>query len=678
MANYVMSSIEDIERYEAVDWNDLGIPATTLDVIHRGGQGCQSRTALVFVPNATVPEHWFSWPHPEFIRPIEATGRLFEELVTAELRSIALLIPNLPETHFALWGGQDVGRVVPINPLLEPARIENLLTASEANLLVTLASLPGVDLFDKAVEAIAQSGLDILVITVNPAKYLRGPKAWIGQAYHRLSKGGASRCVVRCDKAIDPHLGLAPRSQPTADDVAAVFHAGGTTGLPKLAPLSHANLVSNAWMTSRGHDAEILQLVFSGLPLFHMNGVQVTGLSVWMPGSTSVLGPPEGYRTPGAVDNLRRIVAHHRINVMSGIPSLYQRLLEVPINSVDISCLKEAFCGAAPLSGDLLSRFEERAGVKLLEGYGFTEGVGVTCTNPKHGERRTGSVGIRLPYRDVAIFDTSLGEATAVPAEATGSVCVRDPNVFHAYVGRDKKTSGFVPDPDGGVPWCHIGDLGRMDEQCHLWLIGRQKELIIRGGHNIDPAIIEEALSSHPAIAMAAAVAATDPNLGEIPVAYVTCMPETTISESKLLEWRNAQLPERATIPQRIEIVANLPLTAIGKVFKPELKRIEIKRAIQRALTDFDLIETLNVTSRADPAIGETFLITVRTAADRSDVEQSIAQRLSGYAFDWNLEVKRNVKMHGLPRKKNNSRSSMPFYGCCVSAMALIAGRRED
>ena len=267
--------------------------------------------------------------------------------------------------------------------------------------------------------------------------------------------------------------------------------------------------------------------MFCGLPLFHVNGQLVTGLQIWLRGDHVVLATPEGYRGKNVIARFWDIVAHYRVNTFSGVPTIYSALLNVPLGGADISSLEYAVCGAAPMPAKLIEDFEAKTGVKIVEGYGLTEGGCVSAVNPPSGERRAGSIGLRIPYQQMisAVLDETGRFVRRADPNEIGSILINGPNVFRGYLDPGHNAGLWVE--IDGEKWLNTGDLGRQDPDGYFWLTGRRKELIIRGGHNIDPKIIEDALQTHPAVLLTAAVGSPDAYAGELPVAYVQLKPGT-------------------------------------------------------------------------------------------------------------------------------------------------------
>ena len=515
-------------------------------------------------------------------RRITATANFLHELGVGKDDAVALVLPNLPETHLAIWGAQAAGIAFAINPMLEPAAIADLLVAGAAKVLITLAPLPGMDLWTRLQPVLDRvPGLEHVVL-VDPASRPAGritPEAAAPYRVHDFDEGLQRQATDR----------LVSGRTIRADDRSSYFCTGGTTGAPKIAMRTHANEVANAWSTAQflGDGIAPGKTLFCGLPLFHVNGVLVTGLLPFSRGAHVLLGTPLGYRGEGVISRFWELVEHHRISFFSGVPTVYAALLQQPTQGRDLSSLEYGLCGAAPMPVELMRSFQDLTGLKILEGYGLTEGTCVSTCNPPLGERRAGSIGLRLPLqamKAVVLDDAGRYERDCGAGEV-GVLTISGPNVFPGYRGHDQD-KGLWLELNDGRRWLNTGDLGRQDADGYFYLTGRKKELIIRGGHNIDPASIEEPLHRHPAVQLAAAVGRPDPHAGELPVVYVQLKGGASASEEELLAFATSQIAERAAIPKAIRILSAMPVTGVGKIFKPELKQREIADSLRCALQD--------------------------------------------------------------------------------------------
>ncbi len=562
------------------------LPGSTYEAIRHAASAFPEAPALSFFLRTADHARPETWNYRELFAEITRAANLFHSLEADRDSVIAYVLPNLPETHFVIWGGQATGIVAAINPLLSPDAIAELLIAVNARILVTLTPSAEADLWQRLRPHLGRvsSLRDVLLVSM-------AEQVGSGRRVELAQRESLSErfCVHDFAAALRGQSGdrLLSGRHIDPEDFSSYFCTGGTTGMPKVAMRRHRNEVANAWSTAQvlGDGIGEGKNIFCGLPLFHVNGAMVTGLLPFSKGAHVVLGTPNGYRGTGVIDNFWSIVEHHRIHLFSAVPTVYGALLQVPRGNCRLDTLEFGICGAAPMPRELLDRFQQETGLRILEGYGLTEATCVSSLNPPQGDRRAGSVGLRMPGQAMkAVILNSAGEyqRDAVDDEP-GVLTVCGPNVFAGYL-RGEQNRGLWLDLGDGKRWLNTGDLARRDADGYFWLTGRTKELIIRGGHNIDPATIEQPLYSHPAVQLAAAVGRPDEHAGELPVAYVQLKPRHEADEAELLAYVAERIPERAAMPKSIVVIDQMPLTSVGKIFKPELKRLQIESALLRAL----------------------------------------------------------------------------------------------
>lgn len=288
----------------------------------------------------------------------------------------------------------------------------------------------------------------------------------------------------------------------------------------------------------------------------------------------------------------------------------------------------------------LFHSFESKFGVRISEGYGLTEATVCSTACPSQANPpRIGSIGIRLPYTQVktAVIDAAGRLVRDCVVDEIGTVLVSGPTATPGYTDASKNEALFVVD-EAGVSWINTGDLARQDAEGFFWLTGRSKELIIRGGHNIDPKSIEEVLAAHPAVNLAAAVGRPDAYAGEVPVAYVDTVAET--SEDELIEWCRERIGERAAVPKAITIVDKLPVTGVGKIHKPTLNLLEIKGVVQRELAQLDQLASYQVEALADQKLGNVAVVsvTIRPGFDAASAKAEIEGALDRYSFKYKID----------------------------------------
>jgi len=612
-------TLADIEEIERVPLAERHLPSSTYVMIRQSALTSPDHPALVFFPDGEHYRESLQVTYRQLLGRIHQVANMLAELGVGPNDVVSLLLPNLPQTHFALWGAEAAGIVNPVNPLLEAGQIAAILRAARTKVLIALGPLPGSDIWEKVVTIRPQvPSLTTVIQVLGPA---RPEKEWLSFET-QLEQYQASRLSGRTI---------------ASDDLAAYFHTGGTTGSPKLARHTHANEVFDAWAMTQMADTRPEDVVLCGLPLFHVNAVHVTGLAPLSIGASIVLLGPEGYRDPGVIKHFWKIVEHYHATSFSGVPTLYSNLLRVPVDA-DIHSLNMAVCGAAPMPAEVYTTFEQRTGMRILEGYGLTEATCASSMNPRYGERRVGSIGLRYPYQAMkaVVLDQQGRYLRDCQPDETGTLVVKGPNVFAGYVQEEQNTGLWVADG-----WLNTGDLARQDKDGYFWLSGRSKDLIIRGGHNLDPAVIEEALYTHPAVALAAAVGKPDAYAGELPVAYVVLKAGATATEKALLDYAQKTVKERAAIPKSIVILDQMPLTAVGKIFKPPLRCDAVRRVYTEALSAI-LPAHLSLEVQVEPNQQHGMLATLVLSGvpedQRAHVHEQIARALGAYVVKYQIQ----------------------------------------
>ena len=581
----VVQTLNDIESLEQVPLSERGLACSTYEALRQAARCSPQAPALSFFADAADFRRTYKWNYSQLFADITRAANAFHDLGIKPGEVLAFILPNLPETHFTIWGGEAAGIVMAINPLLEAKQMAGLLNAAKASVVVTLAPTAGSDLWPKLASQLDQLPTVRSVVWVSMEPYVAEPVRGALKAA-TLKERDLHRDIAIHDwqslMSTQPHTHLKSGRQIRQDECSSYICTGGTTGLPKIAARTHGSEVFNAWaMAAHMQPRSGGQVIFCGLPLFHVNGQLVTGLMPWTQGDHVILGTPHGYRGEGVISRFWEMVEHFGINFFSGVPTVYAALLQNECEGRDLSSLRYAMCGAAPMPAELFREFERRTGLKILEGYGLTEGACVSSVNPPHGERRIGSIGIRIAYQNMrAVVLNDSGEYLRdANVDEIGLITISGPNLFDGYL-EERHNQGLWIDIDG-QRWLNTGDLGRQDAQGYFWLTGRKKELIIRGGHNIDPKQIEEALQAHPAVALAAAIGSPNAYSGEVPVAYVQLRPGQVCNAEELEAFAHLNISERAAVPKRIEILEALPLTAVGKIFKPALQQREIAKVVQ-------------------------------------------------------------------------------------------------
>ncbi|WP_417320432.1 acyl-CoA synthetase [Emcibacter sp.] len=614
-----IATLADIEKIEQVSLGErLGGLETSYAVFQQAARQAPDKTALIFLSSADDDEA-LRISYAELFWRINQTANLLHDLGLGPNDVVTLILPNLPQTHFFLWGGEAAGIVNPVNPFLEVEHIAGIVKAAGSRVLVAPGPVPGASLANE----FWHKALSVREHCENPVTLIQ-----VGG----VPQEGEN--IVCYEQVISTYGGEALDSnrQIRPEDIASLFHTGGTTGVPKLARHTHFNEVSDAFMTSMVGGTDETSVALCGLPLFHVNAAIVTGLSCFIHRATVLLATAGGYRTPEVIHNFWKLIDRYGVTFFSGVPTLYAGLLNIPIGASDVTSLRYAICGAAPMPREIIRRFEAATGLSLLEGYGLTEGTCVSSCNPRDGERRVGSIGFRLPYQEMKSVQLDQDGKYIRDSEADeiGAIVIRGPNVFPGYVQEDANRDIWLQDG-----WLNTGDRGRQDIDGYFWLTGRSKELIIRGGHNIDPAVIENALVKHDAVSQVAAVGQPDPYAGELPVAYIVLQPGVEVKKDDILEFSRNNISERAAIPKEIYFIDEIPLTAVGKPFKPALRHDATRRECEKVLAEIGAVDTVEIEN--DPVHGTVAKITLKPGAD-PDAETRIRAILGAYAFRCEIE----------------------------------------
>lgn len=577
----------DTKAIEAeMPWADRGQARSMYEYLSRARTAHGARPAISYqlLSGPETKKLTLTWA--ELHAKVTQAANLFRSLGVGEKDVVAFILPNALETAATLLGGAVAGIVNPINPLMEPEKISAILRETNAKVVVTLKAFPKTDLPQKVSEAVQFAPNVKTVLEVDLVPYLSGLKKvivpWVRpknppQHTARILDFGVELARMPADKLTF--------TDTLEDRVAAYFHTGGTTGMPKVAQHKASGMVYNGWL-----GASLLfkptDVVMCPLPLFHVFACYPILMSMIGSGAHVVFPTPQGYRGEGVFDNFWKLIERYKVTYMITVPTALAALMQRPVNA-DISSLRSAFSGSSPLPVELYNRFKKETGIEIIEGYGLTEATCLVSINPPEGVKKIGSVGLVFPYTHVRIL-TSQGatEFRECAVDEVGEICISSPGVFEGstYIQADKNRELFA---EGR--FLRTGDLGRIDADSYLYITGRAKDLIIRGGHNIDPAIIEEALMGHEAVGFVGAIGQPDAHSGELPCAYVELVKGSSATADDLMAYATAHIHERAAIPKHLEILPELPKTAVGKVFKPDLRRMAITRTFDAALAEAGL-----------------------------------------------------------------------------------------
>ncbi|WP_299075101.1 acyl-CoA synthetase [uncultured Paraglaciecola sp.] len=595
------TELELFADFEKISYQQRYRCKTTYDIFSHVADSFPEDLAISEHVTATRDEIPKTLNFASLTNKINQTANLLTSLGVERTDVVSILLPNLAETHLSIWGAQAVAIANPINHLLQVDHIIEILNEVKAKVLVTVSVDDATELGQKVQHIIdsVPSLKHLLVLESNAS----------GASYKTVNIADFNQGIA--NQSSDR---LPQHSQPKGEDLAMYFHTGGTTGRPKVARLSHDG-ISFVVQVYAGFNAYHGKTpVLNALPLFHVFGVIAASLSMFMVGRAVVIMTPQGFRHPNTVKNWWYFVNKYQVCWFPTVPTIMSVLLQQPDENIDLSCCEYAGCGSAPLPYELKLAFEKKFDCLVTNGYGMTETscliARVLPEYPVDGV----SVGNAIPYSQVIaahIVDNKISRVCA--ANEPGVILVKGPNVFQGYLNESDNAGAWVEDE-----WFNTGDLGVINAQGHIQLTGRAKDLIIRGGHNIDPQIIEDGLMAHPDVIQSVAIGQPDVHSGEVPVAYVVVKNKQHTTASELLEHCQKHIAERAAIPKRIEILDSFPITAVGKVFKPTLRNSATEFSVNALLKSANI--TAKVKSKFIPDKGQVVLIHLTDPLDQSKV----------------------------------------------------------
>lgn len=475
----------------------------------------------------------------------DMVGRLAHGLKKLGLEAgdvVALHLPNGPEFTVAMFAIWRIGAVVtPINPSLTAEEICYQLRDSEAKMWIFDFQLK--DWVPKVLEQLGETP---------PLRIVTGDKK---------SEGELLWTEVFADEGI-PFTRL-ESMEKSMKEVALIIYTSGTTGKPKGVVLTHINLYYMTRSLTEAMELTDNDRALLILPLFHVNGIMVTLVSPFFVGGSTVICRKFH---PGKFFS---IVKRYKPTYFSAVPTIYSMLLEIPESAdkdIDLSSLRFGICGAAPMPRDLFLRFEQRYPIKIIEGYGLSEGTVASTLNPLHGERKIGSIGLPLPGQVVKIFNEQ--DQELLPDEI-GEIVISGKNLMVGYLNRPHATEAVLK---GG--WLRSGDLGYKDKDGYIYIVDRKKDIIIRGGQNVYPAEIENILYQHPAVYEAAVIGVEDEKYGEEVKAFVSLKKEyqNQLDEKAIIQFCRKKLAYYKT-PKSIEFLRELPKNSVGKIIKALLRK---------------------------------------------------------------------------------------------------------
>jgi len=619
-----LRGVADVEAIEAVP---LDSRLRMLDISHRVACGLAAHdpndTAIFYIPDGDVNRSAVEISFATLIRNVGWTASLLRGAGIGRGDVVAILLPAVPQIYWSILGAMSAAVAFPINWMLEPQHVLHLLKEAHVKAVIALGPTPDFRIWESVMTIVGELTPGIPIWSV------AGPE-------------GDILPDSDLDRRIAGHAdGLADLPARAADDVAFYMHSGGTTGLPKIVKISNRNASYRHWTLQLAYKAALGEVLFHDSPMFHSGGLLGRCIPPLASGASMLIPSVMGARDKQFLRNYWRFVEKYRVSRLSGVPTTLAVLTKSPPKREDLSSLEPYFItGSTAMPVAIRKRFEEICGVRVLNSYGMTENTASIAIDPRDGPSKERSSGIRLPYTRIRAM-TYGPNKTPRPCgpDEIGMLQIKGPGVMLGYVNPEHDRGAFTDDG-----WLITGDLGRIDSDGYVFVTGRAKDVIIRGGHNVDPALIEEPLLQSPDVLHAAAVGKPDSHAGELPVAYVQLVPESRATPSDLVAYLTARIAERAAIPKEIILVEKLPLTDIGKPDKAALRREITEMTFRSKLSEATGLSCrtgqLQVSVRPDPRHGTRLSITVAPQPQprRAQLTAIIDEVMSHYAISYEVE----------------------------------------
>jgi fatty-acyl-CoA synthase len=632
-AELLARPLRDLGDIECIERVPLGHRLSIVDFHQRIALALAARnpgdTAIHFIPDGDIDGIVHETSFAVLRGNIERVASLLRSRLIERPDVVAIVLPTMPAAYWTIIGTMAQAVPFPVNWMLESQYLFGLLAEANVKAIIALGPTPGFKIWESimSIKDRLPSGLPVWSVTAPGGKVL--PEFDLDLQLRGQNPAGLDS------------VGVASAHEGT--DVAAYVHSGGTTGLPKIVKVSHRNISYRHWTLQLAMQITLGEVVLQDTPMFHIGGLAGRCLPLLASGASLVIPSLMGARDKRYIANYWKFIARFRVTRLSGVPTTFSVLAKTPPQGEDLSSLKRNFVtGSTALPISVRREFERLSGVRILNSYGLTENTASVAIEPRDGQSREGSSGVPVPYTRVRVKSLEdMGTTSeSCGADQTGMIQVSGPGVTLGYLNESHTHASRTADG-----WLITGDLGRIDKDGNLYVTGRSKDIIIRGGHNIDPGLIEDALLQSPEVLLAAAVGKPDAHAGELPVAYVQLVAGSRISEARLLALAAARIPERAAIPKEIFVVDRIPLTDAGKPAKVRLRHDAAERTFRSALSQIPALSTalngLQVTAGPHPLHGTlvTILLTAAAPADATALVAAADEIMSRYSLAYAVNV---------------------------------------
>ena len=572
-----VESLADVRAIEHTPFVELLPSWSILGMIEHAAAQTPGKTAIIVLDKNKPARDGRRLTYAQLAATIRAAANRLHNVSANSLPVVSILTPLLAESFIASWAGATAGLANPINPFLRVDHVANIMNAAGTTVLVCGTASDGPGAWNEV------GKLQAMVPTLREI-WRVGHES--GNDFFRQQISAATSERLDFGRSDDP------------DRTAALLHTGGTTAAPKIVRLTHRGMLLNAWSCGTWNGSGSNDVVAVGMPYFHVGGAICLSLASMVFGQTMVIVSPDGYRDSTLLAQFWDLVEAHGVTCAGSAPTTAAAIV-AGYNGRRAPAGFRFWAGGAAVPIQVAREFGEKFGVPLREGWGMTELQGGLIINPSASDPRIGSIGIPFPYHRTRCVPLGSRTADIDPAPGTvGILAVSGPCVTPGYLDAARASDLFFASSSCGVRWLNTGDLCTIDADGYVWHRGRSKDLIIRGAHNIDPLVIEEALLEHPAVLHAAAIGEPDCDKGEMPVAYVQLRPGVSLSESELMDHCRSAITERAAIPRSVRIIEAMPLTAVGKIFKPDLRLDAIWHCIRNVAARLDDSSAVSVQVR--------------------------------------------------------------------------------
>ena len=613
-----LRTLRDVEELERVPLEQRIFSWNLNDWLTQGCARDPDKIAIRYITDGNPDSAPATLSYGELARRGRQAANLFHKLGVGPQDAVLFMLPTTPELYVVMLGAVAAGVACSINWMLKGEQLTELIRSTQAKVIVALGPTPGYEIFENLQAVRSEIPASTHILTVP------GPGGATLADSDLMTRAAREPADLVFTRTVAP------------DDLAAYIHSGGTTGSPKLVKLTHRGFAYKCWANAvvMAHTPD--DVIFSDYPMFHIAGAFGRGYFAVAHGMSIVIPTPTGARDKRFIENYWKFVDKFKITVFSGVPTTLAQLAKSKPAGENLSTLRRYMpTGSTAFPSEVGRQIEAAIGVRVLLTYGATEYTQNVTQAPRDGDPKYGSPGLRIPYTDVRVveLDDNGHIKRDCQTDEIGVVVVKGPSVTPGYL--DPKYNAGIFTADG---YFNSGDLGRFDRDGYLWLTGRVKDVIIRGGHNIDPTVIEETLLKHDEVMLAAAVSKPDAYAGELPIAYVQLVPNARVSADELRAFALERIPERAAAPKDVIVLDRIPLTDVGKPVKTWLRTDAARRAFREVLAEIAGPDQLAVDVVADPVRGQIAVITIMDDSARGAIEPQVHERMKAFTVAYRIE----------------------------------------